>query len=52
MLGDLNVQRNGRRGRRPDGVDLFGVRNGDLNHQLRNVLLEIAELPQHLRNLR
>ncbi|WP_108523163.1 hypothetical protein [Bradyrhizobium algeriense] len=29
LLGDPNVQRNGRRGQRQNGVDLFGVRNGD-----------------------
>lgn len=27
LLGDPNVQRNGRRGQRQNGVDLFGVRN-------------------------
>ncbi|MCC8972684.1 PIN domain-containing protein [Bradyrhizobium brasilense] len=32
LLGDPNVQRNGRRGQRQNGVDLFGVRNGDAGH--------------------
>lgn len=29
LLGDPNVQRNGRRGQRQNGVDLFGLRRGD-----------------------
>ena len=29
LLQDLNVQRNGRRGQRQNGVALFGIRNGD-----------------------
>ncbi|TWB93204.1 hypothetical protein FBZ93_111243 [Bradyrhizobium macuxiense] len=32
LLRDPNVQRNGRRGQRQNGVDLFGVRNGDPGH--------------------
>src|SRR5258708_25368136 len=32
LLGDPNVQRNGRRGQRQNGVDLYGVRNNDPNH--------------------
>lgn len=34
LLGDPNVQRNGRRGQRQNGVDLFGVRNGDPAHHV------------------
>ena len=34
LLKDPNVQRNGRRGQRQNGVDLFGVRNGDPTHQV------------------
>ena len=34
LLGDPNVQRNGRRGQRQNGVDLFGVRNGDAGHHV------------------
>ncbi|MFO1144428.1 MAG: hypothetical protein U1E59_19055 [Amaricoccus sp.] len=29
LLNDPSVQRNGRRGQRQNGVDLFGIRNGD-----------------------
>ncbi|MGC1861040.1 MAG: hypothetical protein WA733_07930 [Methylocystis sp.] len=32
LLNDPNVQRNGRRGQRQNGVDLFGMRNGDPAH--------------------
>ncbi len=32
ILADPNVQRNGRRGQRQNGVDLFGTRNGDPGH--------------------
>jgi tetratricopeptide (TPR) repeat protein len=34
LLDDPNVQRNGRRGQRQNGVDLFGVRNGDPAHHV------------------
>jgi cellulose synthase operon protein C len=34
LLKDPNVQRNGRRGQRQNGVDLFGVRNGDASHHV------------------
>lgn len=34
LLGDPNVLRNGRRGQRQNGVDLFGVRNGDPTHHV------------------
>jgi tetratricopeptide (TPR) repeat protein len=34
LLGDPNVQRNGRRGQRQNGVDLYGVRNGDPAHHI------------------
>ena len=29
LLNDPSVQRNGRRGQRQNGVDLFGIRDGD-----------------------
>jgi cellulose synthase operon protein C len=32
LLKDENVQRNGRRGQRQNGVDLYGVRNGEPSH--------------------
>mgnify|MGYP002377051514 CR=1 FL=1 len=32
LLGDRNVQRHGRRGQRQNGVDLYGVRDGDVEH--------------------
>lgn len=32
ILKDPNVQKNGRRGQRQNGVDVIGVRNGDSNH--------------------
>src|SRR5215203_2059003 len=34
LLNDPNIQRNGRRGQRQNGVDLFGVRNGDPAYQV------------------
>ena len=34
LLNDPNVQRNGRRGQRQNGVDLFGVRNGEPSHHV------------------
>jgi hypothetical protein len=34
LLGDPNVQANGRRGQRQDGVDLFGSRNRDPRQQV------------------
>lgn len=34
LLNDPNVQRNGRRGQRQNGVDLFGIRNGDPTHHV------------------
>ncbi|MER8674605.1 tetratricopeptide repeat protein [Mesorhizobium sp. M0037] len=34
LLGDPNVQRNGRRGQRQNGVDLFGLRNSDPEHHV------------------
>lgn len=34
LLNDPNVQRNGRRGQRQNGVDLFGLRAGDPEHHV------------------
>jgi tetratricopeptide (TPR) repeat protein len=34
LLKDPNVQRNGRRGQRQNGVDLFGLRGGDAAHHV------------------
>ncbi len=34
LLRDPNVQRNGRLGQRQNGVDLFGIRNGDATHHV------------------
>lgn len=34
LLNDPSVQRNGRRGQRQNGVDLFGIRNGDVDWQV------------------
>ncbi|NTI78585.1 PIN domain-containing protein [Rhizobium rhizogenes] len=34
LLNDPNVQRNGRRGQRQNGVDLFGIRDGDTDRQV------------------
>jgi tetratricopeptide (TPR) repeat protein len=31
LLDDRSIQRNGRRGQRQNGVDLFGIRDGDVN---------------------
>lgn len=32
LLDDPNVPRNGRRGQRQNGVDLYGIRDGDTDH--------------------
>lgn len=34
LLNDPNVQRNGRRGQRQNGVDLFGIRDADIDRQV------------------
>jgi tetratricopeptide (TPR) repeat protein len=47
LLNDPNIQRNGRRGQRQNGVDLFGVRNGNPVHRV-GIQCKLKSDGQHL----